>query len=357
MPGASDPSFEPRIPGEVSLGQSPPENFLRKTFAQFHFLSSIRFFLTIILEEKTYMITLDVAGIASCVGANSDKCSLGPLSLKHSKIFHQLIRSHGIQLNWNRICYPDYRRTDCEMMHQLVQEISDWTRRTVARQKKFVTFGGDHSTAMGIWQGAMTALGPDRRLGLIWIDAHLDLHNFKTSPSGNLHGMPLAALLGRGDPQLAKIYGPGPHLHSENLALIGARSYEFEEQQVVEELNVHCSYGRATAEPRSLTEVLQEGVSIVTRNTDYYGISLDLDAIDPVSAPGVGTPVDGGFSGKELCRAFSSIFHDNRLLGVEIAEYYPGFDQNQRTLKLIAELVSTLFGISSTPNRFLGSSG
>lgn len=303
------------------------------------------------------MINLKVAGIASCAGGNSDLCSLGPLSLKHSRYFHRVLSDQGVRLTWERIFYPDYRKPAGRIIRELGRDISEWTGNMAARRKTFATFGGDHSAAMGIWCGVMRALAPDRKLGLIWIDAHLDLHNFNTSPSGNIHGMPLAALLGLGDDQLAEIYGSGPFLEPGNLVLLGSRSFEAEEEALVKTLGLHCFPYQSIAPGASLTEILQEAVSIVSRNTEAYGISLDLDAIDPESAPAVGTPANGGFSGEEICRAFGTIRADANLIGIEIAEYYPRFDRDQRTLKLIADLLSALFGRSKTPNRFLGSTG
>jgi arginase len=302
-------------------------------------------------------MNLKVAGIASCAGGISDLCSLGPLNLKHSRQFHRLLRQQGIQLNWDRVFHPDYRRTTKQIIRQLGREVSDWSKKTAASGKTFVAFGGDHSSAMGIWRGVMSALAPDRRLGLIWIDAHLDLHNFRTSPSGNIHGMPLAALLGQGDEQLSEIYGPGPFLEPKNLVIVGSRSYEAEEEELVRALNIHCIPSRLIGQRASLTEILEEAVSIVRRDTDAYGISLDLDALDPESAPAVGTPASGGIGADELREAFCSIRRDSGLIGIEIAEYYPRFDRDQRTLRLIADLLSALFGRSKIPNRFFGSSG
>lgn len=303
------------------------------------------------------MTTLKVAGIASCAGGNSNFCSLGPLSLKHSRRFHRVLNERGVRLVWERMFYPDYRTTNQEIVRDLGRDVSEWTRDRVSRQKTFVAFGGDHSQAMGIWRGAMDALAPDRKLGLIWIDAHMDLHNFRTSPSGNIHGMPLAALLGQGDDRLAAIYGPGPFLEPQNLVMLGPRSYESEEEELVRTLHLNCFPYRWIAQQGTLADILIEAVSMVSRNSDAYGISLDLDAIDPESAPAVGTPARGGFSGEEICRAFGAIREHRNLVGIEIAEYYPCFDRDQRTLILIADLLSALFGRFKTPNRFLGSSG
>jgi len=217
-----------------------------------------------------------------------------------------------------------------------------------------VAFGGDHATAMGLWKGVMSGPRPSRRLGLIWIDAHMDAHNFLTLPTGNAHGMPVAALLGESDPLLKAVYGDGPHLRPENLALVGVRSCEPEERRLLDRLGVAC-YPMKTVRRLGLASVLRMALSHVTEHADRFGISIDLDAVDPGDAPAVGTPVDDGLSGMDLCNSLADLNGEARLVGLEIVEYAPGLDRERRTQRLIADLVASLYGTPSRPKRSFGS--
>ncbi len=226
----------------------------------------------------------------------------------------------------------------------------------VTRGSQFIVVDGDHSSAMGVWQGTMEALHPNQRFGLMWIDAHPDLHTFSTSKTGNIHGMPLAALLNQGDPELSAIYGDGPTLEAENLVMLGLRACDAEEKRLMERLGLKYYDMTSIRQAGSFIQIFHTALADLRRRCDSYGISLDLDAIDPQDAPGVGTPVPNGLSATALCQAMQGLGEDKKFLGIEIAEYNPVLDKNQLTLHCIIELISSLFGAAVKPNRFLGSS-
>jgi hypothetical protein len=152
--------------------------------------------------------------------------------------------------------------------------------------------------ATGTWSGAAAALRPRGALGLLWIDAHMDAHRPHTSPSGNLHGMPLACLLGHGEPALATLAG-APALAPAHVCLVGVRSYEAEEAQLLEQLGVRV-FLMDEVRRRGLPAVLREAHAVVTRGTAGFGVTLDVDAVDPQEAPGVGTPAPGGLRAGSL---------------------------------------------------------
>jgi arginase len=204
--------------------------------------------------------------------------------------------------------------------------------------------GGDHTCAGGTWSGAARALhggalqgrdgGP---LGLVWIDAHMDSHTPATSHTGRLHGMPLAWLLGEHDDPL---YGLASGVIApRHVSLIGVRSYEPEEAERLERLGVRVFMLSETRE-RGLEAVLADALAIATDGTAAFGISIDLDAINPQEAPGVGTPVAGGLSSAELAGALAGIAGRNDLAAIELVEYCPRLDADGCSARVAIELLA-----------------
>jgi arginase len=205
--------------------------------------------------------------------------------------------------------------------------------------------GGDHSCAGGTWTGVARMLQGE--LGLLWIDAHMDSHTPGTSHTGRLHGMPLAWLLGQSDDAL---YGLSAGvLDPEHVALIGVRSYEPEEKERLDRLGVrvfHIEEVRA----RGLEAVAAEALVIATRGTAGFGVSIDLDAVTPEEAPGVGTPAPDGIAGAELARVLKSVGARPDLVGIELVEYLPRLDPDGRSARVAIDLlVAALCGARQNP--------
>jgi len=201
-----------------------------------------------------------------------------------------------------------------------------------------VVVGGDHACAIGTWSGVRAALAPHQAMGLIWVDAHMDSHVPKTSPTGALHGMPVACLLGYGDTALTTLAGPSPKLRPGQVCLIGVRSFEGGERALLERLGVRVFF-MEEVRARGFAAVWDEAVGHVSRDTAGYGVSIDLDAIDPGDAPGVGTPERAGIAADDLIEAVRRGHGDPRLLAVEIAEYNPHQDHDRLTLRLLRRLI------------------
>jgi ornithine--oxo-acid transaminase len=202
-----------------------------------------------------------------------------------------------------------------------------------------VVIGGDHAIAPGTWAGVRQALGG--KLGLIWIDAHLDAHTPQTSHTGNLHGMPLAALLGQGPKAFVQVTGETPILDAATVVVLGVRSFEAEEAALLDRLGVRV-VAMDEVRRRGLGQVFAEAVETAARNTAGFGISLDLDVIDPHAAPGVNTPVAHGIQAGDLIEALRALRADARLKAVEIAEYNPALDSADATLNLLLDLLAAL---------------
>ena len=206
-------------------------------------------------------------------------------------------------------------------------------------QKKefFITLGGDHSCAIGTWSGAAEGYRQEGDIGLLWIDAHMDAHRPSTSQSGNIHGMPLAALLGSGDTHLINILSSNPKLKPQNIALIGVRSYEKEEADFLKQLNVHI-YFMEDVKQRGLQQVIKEAINHVTAYSAGYGISFDLDSLDPIFADAVGTSVPFGLDLEEFLACFP-IFQEMPPFAFELVEYNPDLDIQLSSLKTIKRIL------------------
>jgi len=208
-----------------------------------------------------------------------------------------------------------------------------------------VVLGGDHSVAAGTVSGvAEFYRRENKKIGLIWIDAHSDINTPETSPSGNVHGMPLAALLGLGPESLANIFGYSPKVAPENTVLIGVRDIDATEKENIRRAGITEVYTMRDIDERGMRTVMEEALRAAGRGTAGYHVSLDMDWIDPEDAPGVGTPVRGGATYREAHLAMEIIADHGRMLSFEIVEVNPVIDERNRTADLAVELISSAFG-------------
>ncbi len=199
-----------------------------------------------------------------------------------------------------------------------------------------VVIGGDHSVAVGTWSGVARAIG--QPIGLLWIDAHLDSHTPETTYSGAVHGMPLACLLGRGDKRLLNIGLQGAQVEAHHTVLLGPRSYEPEEMDFLRRMGVRIIESDEI-ERRGFVDCLDEAINIVAGAQAGFGLTLDLDAIDPCLAPGVGSPEPDGLPVGDVLMAIRRVAKMAALRALEIVEYNPDRDRDGRTAHLIAALI------------------
>jgi len=224
-------------------------------------------------------------------------------------------------------------------IEQLSTSLALSTQQSVLAHRFFITLGGDHSAAIGSWSGAANAINGD--LGLIWFDAHMDSHTPQTSLTQNIHGMPLAILLGYGEPELTNLLSPKPKLKPENCVLIGIRSYEADEEKLLKKLGVKIFY-MDDIKKMGMHEVVKQSVAIVTQNTSCFGVSIDLDGFDPADAPGVGTRAASGIRAAEFLPEFPFIAHHPQLIGADVVEFNPKLDLDRKTEKLAVALCQQL---------------
>ena len=207
-----------------------------------------------------------------------------------------------------------------------------------------LALGGDHSVAAGTVAGvAEFYRRRNEKIGLIWIDAHTDINTPESSPSGNVHGMPLAATMGLGPAELSNIFNFSPKVIPENCVLVGVRDIDAIERANVRRAGIHVLTMRDIDE-RGMRTVMEEALRIAGRGTAGYHVSLDMDWIDPEDAPGVGTPVRGGATYREAHLAMEIIADHGRMLSFEIVEVTPVIDEHNRTAELAVELALSAFG-------------
>jgi arginase len=287
------------------------------------------------------MKPLHLLGFASGIAGNNPDCALGPWFLYyHPEWFQQV----GLSVIWQHFMKASSPLKGEKVLSEVVeisQILSKEVLDLIQKRSNFAVIGGDHSCAMGTWSAVAHVHRQAGDIGLLWIDAHMDSHSPNTSETQNLHGMPLASLLGHGVPELCQLLDNEPKLKPHNVCLVGIRSYESGERQLLEQLGVRVYYIEEVHQ-RGLTVVLQEAYAQITQQTCGFGVSIDMDAIDPSDAPGVGCREVGGFSGQALLDALTSLPRNNPLLGIEIAEYNPLLDIDNKTALLIVKLLKVL---------------
>ena len=221
---------------------------------------------------------------------------------------------------------------------------ADLVLKTLEAGKVPLVLGGDHSVAAGTVSGvAKYFRRKNQKIRLIWIDAHTDMNTPDTSPSGNVHGMPLAALMGLGPAELGNIYEFSPKVDPENCVLVGIRDVDNFEKENIRKAGVQVFTMRDIDE-RGMRAVMEEALSLAGNGTAGYHVSLDMDWIDPEDAPGVGTPVWGGATYRKAHLAMEIISDHGRMLSFEIVEVNPVIDEHNQTADLAVELALSAFG-------------
>jgi arginase len=207
-----------------------------------------------------------------------------------------------------------------------------------------LALGGDHSIAVGTVSGVSEFYRRQgQKIGLVWMDAHSDINTPESSPSGNVHGMPLAAIMGLGPAELGNIFGYSPKVAPENCVIVGVRDVDSIEKENIRRAGVEV-YTMRDIDERGMRTVMEEALRLAGRGTVGYHISLDMDWIDPEDAPGVGTPVRGGATYREAHLAMEIVADHARMLSFEIVEVNPVIDEKNRTADLAVELALSAFG-------------
>jgi arginase len=294
-----------------------------------------------------------VMGVPLDLGASRRGVDMGPsavrvagLEKRLEALGHRVTDGGNIRVEIAETQAPGSRNA------QYLKEIAETCNRTadavVAALEAGETpllLGGDHSLAAGSVSGvAEFYRRKQQKIGLLWIDAHSDINTPETSLTGNVHGMPLAALLGLGPEPLKNIFGYAPKIAPENAVLIGVRDIDSAERENLRRAGMTEVYTMRDIDERGMRAVMEEALRAAGRDTAGYHVSLDMDWIDPEEAPGVGTPVRGGATYREAHLAMEIIADHGRLLSFEIVEVNPVIDEHNRTADLAVELACSAFG-------------
>jgi arginase len=222
--------------------------------------------------------------------------------------------------------------------------LSEMVERAADQGHVPLVLGGDHSAAIGTVAGMSRHLSKSARtLGVLWIDAHADMNTPESSPSGNIHGMPLACIIGQGPPELTGIASRVPMVDAKNVSIVGLRSVDDIERLNVRGAGVH-PFTMRDIDERGMRTVMQEAIHAVSSGTSGFHLSFDLDAVDPAEAPGVGTPVHGGITYREAHLAMEIVNDSGLMTSLEMVELNPVLDIANRTAILGVELLMSALG-------------
>lgn len=294
--------------------------------------------------------TVQLIGVPLDLGASRRGVDMGPSAMRLSSLVAQLERL-GLEVqDTGNVAVPDRTSLPADpaaLMQAITTVCRELSQRVASAVRGGIVplvLGGDHSLAAGSVAGTAMALA-DRgeRLGLIWLDAHADINTPETSLSGNVHGMPVAHLLGLGDPVMASLAGSAPAVLPQHLVYVGLRDLDDAEKVRIHELGVRAFTMRDIDE-RGLRAVMNDAVAIATRGTGGVHVSCDADWVDPQEAPGVGTPVRGGATLREAHLAMEIIHDTGAMLAMDLVEINPILDSRNATAELAAELVASAFG-------------
>ncbi len=290
---------------------------------------------------------VSLLGAPMDLGAGRRGVDMGPSAIRCAGLSRQL-RELGLEvvdlgnLNINEPEILEEGDPQLKYLEPIRVAVSELAERTAAaaRDSVPVVLGGDHSVSLGTVTGVLQAHGP---MGILWIDAHGDFNTNQTTPSGNIHGMVLAALAGVGDPRLTSIGGFSPKVLPERIAILGARSIDHGERELLRALGAHV-YTMHDIDRRGLTQVAQEALAIVSAGDLPLHVSFDIDVVDPREAPGVGTPVPGGMTYRDAHLVMELIAETGVMHSLDMVEVNPILDHANQTGTLAAELICSAFG-------------
>ena len=294
-----------------------------------------------------------VIGVPLDLGASRRGVDMGPSAVRVAGLEARLeaLGHHVTDAGNIRVEIAETQAPGSKNAHYL-NEIAETCMRTaeaviaaLEAGKTPLLLGGDHSLAAGSVSGvAEFYRRREQKIGLLWIDAHSDINTPETSPSGNVHGMPLAALLGLGPGPLTDLFGYAPKVAPENAVLIGVRDIDKKERENLRRAGMTEVYTMRDIDERGMRTVMEEALRAAGSGTAGYHVSLDMDWIDPEEAPGVGTPVRGGATYREAHLAMEILADHGRLVSFEIVEVNPVIDEHNRTADLAVELACSAFG-------------
>ena len=293
-----------------------------------------------------------IIGVPMDLGQSRRGVDMGPSALRGAGL-QPSIKKLGLQVEdiGNLSVKQPEEMPIGEKRAKYMQEIAETCGDVAAAAEKALSegflplvLGGDHSIAAGVAAGVANHFRKDKKqIGYLWLDAHGDMNTPESSPSGNVHGMPLAAIMGYGAPELVDLLGFKPKAEPGNIVIVGARDLDAQERKIVKKSGIHVFTMRDIDE-RGIREVMSDALKYVMDDTAGIAVSLDMDFVDPSDAPGVGTPVRGGVTYREAHLAMEMIADTESMVSLEVVEINPILDEHNRTALLGVELVLSGLG-------------
>ncbi|MCP1146420.1 arginase [Lysinibacillus endophyticus] len=292
---------------------------------------------------------ISIIGVPSDYGQHRRGVDMGPSAIRYAgvverldRIGYEVLDEGDILLKHDKVKkVQDEQLKNLDEVIEVSSQLSDKIQDVLGKGRFPLILGGDHSIAIG----TLTGLGTKyKNLGVIWYDAHADLNTPETSPSGNIHGMPLAVSCGLGDERLVNIAGYAPKIKPENIIIIGARSVDPGEKELIKKHGIKV-YSMHEIDRMGMTKVIEESIEYLKkRNVDGVHLSLDLDGLDPLYTPGVGTPVPGGITYRESHLAMEMLEESGFITSAEFVEVNPILDERNKTAEVAVALMGSLFG-------------
>jgi arginase len=300
----------------------------------------------------TPKMSVSILGVPLGYGASMAGVDIGPSALRVARL-NQRIASLGYQvhdLGDMRLERPQFLPPESDRL-KYVREISNACDQLAAEVERILSagelplvLGGDHSIAIGSFAGVASFYKQQQKtLGMIWFDAHADMNTPDTTPSGNIHGMPLAALLGYGTPELTNVGGYAPKLDPRLCAHVGARDIDPGERELIKKLGMRFFTMREIDE-RGISACMDDAIAIASRASAGYAVTFDVDVLDPGDAPGSGTLVRGGLTYREAHLGMEKIAEAGGMCSLEIVEINTALDVNNKTAELGVELILSALG-------------
>jgi arginase len=293
-----------------------------------------------------------IIGVPMDLGASRRGVDMGPSALRVAGL-HQRLKQLGRQIEDIGnipVRQPEeqhYGEKNAKYLSEIAEackDLGEVVRKTLDEDMMPLVLGGDHSIAVGTAAGVASHYHKDsKRVGMIWLDAHGDMNTPESSPSGNVHGMPLASIMGHGPAELTGLAPLKPMIEPRNVVLVGIRELDAKERRLVKESGVRIFTMRDIDE-RGMREVMSDALRLANDDTAGVAVSLDMDFVDPTDAPGVGTPVRGGVTYREAHLALEMIADTKALVSLELVEINPVIDVHNTTATLGVELVLSGLG-------------
>ncbi len=294
-------------------------------------------------------LNISLIGVPLDFGQSRRGVDMGPSAIRYAgavgrieSIGHQVTDEGDVQVSAvERKTHSDSNLKNLDEVIQATTELARKVAEVVEAGRFPLVLGGDHSIAIGTLAGLSDKY---KNLGVIWYDAHADFNTAETSPSGNIHGMPLAVSVGLGHESLVNIHSEGQKVKPENVVIIGARSVDPEERQLIKEQGVKV-FTMHEIDRYGMTAVMEDALAYLrSRDVDGVHLSLDLDGLDPLYTPGVGTPVPGGISYRESHLAMEMLEDSGMITSAEFVEVNPILDEKNKTADVAVGLMGSLFG-------------